>query len=146
MKRNIKGIAREALEFVLEVSASSHPKEFAGMLYETNNIITHVDVPITHSSNVSAVMDLFTLPVNPHLIGTVHSHPSGVLTPSDADIKMFMQSGSHHIIVGCPYDMRSWMCYDRTGNVRALNVLDVEIDESDRVYEDIKETFGGRDD
>ena len=75
MKKKIKGIAREALKFVLEVSASSYPKEFAGMLYETNQIITHVDVPITHSSSVSAVMDLFTLPVNPHLVGSVHSHP-----------------------------------------------------------------------
>ncbi len=146
MKKNIRGIAREALEFVLEVSASSHPKEFAGMLYETNNIITHVDVPITQSSNVSAVMDLFTLPVNPHLIGTVHSHPNGVLRPSDADIKMFMQSGSHHIIVGCPYDMHSWACYDRGGNRRALDVLDVEIDESDVVSDDIRETFGGQND
>ncbi|MGZ4931180.1 MAG: Mov34/MPN/PAD-1 family protein [Halobacteriota archaeon] len=146
MKKNIKGIAREALEFVLEVSASSHPKEFAGMLYETNNVITHVDVPITQSSNVSAVMDLFTLPVNPHLVGTVHSHPNGVLTPSDADIKMFMQSGPCHIVVGCPYDMHSWACYDRGGDIRALDVLDVEIDESDVVYNDIRETFGSEND
>ncbi len=146
MKKNIKGIAREALEFILEVSASSYPKEFAGMLYETNNVITHVDVPITHSSNVSAVMDLFTLPVNPHLVGTVHSHPSSVLTPSDADLKMFMQSGPLHIIVGYPYDMQSWICYDRGGNKRALDVLDVQIDETDLVYDDIRETFGGQND
>ncbi len=146
MKRNIRGIAKEALEFVLEVSASSHPKEFAGMLYETNNVITHVDVPITQSSNVSAVMDLFTLPVNPHLIGTVHSHPSGGLTPSAADLKLFMQSGSHHIIVGYPYDMQSWTCYDRAGSLKKLDVLDVDIDEFDLVYEDIKETFGGQHD
>ncbi len=146
MKKRIKGIAKEALEFVLEVSASSHPKEFAGMLYETNDVITHVDVPITQSSNVSAVMDLFMLPVNPHLVGSVHSHPSGVLTPSDADLKMFMQGGAYHIIVDYPYDMQSWTCYDRGGNIRTLAVLDVEIDESDVVYEDIKETFGGQND
>ncbi len=146
MKKNIRGIAREALEFMLKVSASSHPKEFAGMLYETNNVITHVDVPITKSSNVSAVMDLFMLPVNPHLVGSGHSHPSGVLTPSDADIKMFMQNGSHHIIVGYPYDIHSWVCYDRGGNIRKLEVLDVDIDETDVVYQDIKETFGGQND
>ncbi len=71
MKKKIKGIARDALKFVLEVSASSHPKEFAGMLYETDQIITDVDVPITRSSNVSAVMDLFMLPVNTHIVGSV---------------------------------------------------------------------------
>jgi proteasome lid subunit RPN8/RPN11 len=145
MKKKIKGIARDALKFVLEVSASSHPKEFAGMLYETDQIITDVDVPITQSSNVNAVMDLFMLPVNTHIVGSVHSHPSGGLQPSDADIRLFMQNGDYHIIVGYPYEITSWACYDRIGNIRKLDVLDVEIEES-AVYKDIKETFGGEND
>ena len=145
MKKKIKGIARDALKFVLEVSASSHPKEFAGMLYETDQIITDVDVPITQSSNVNAIMDLFMLPVNTHIVGSVHSHPSGGLQPSDADIRMFMQNGDYHIIVGYPYEITSWACYDRIGNIRKLDVLDVEIEES-AVYKDIKETFGGEND
>jgi proteasome lid subunit RPN8/RPN11 len=145
MKKKIKGIARDALKFVLEVSASSHPKEFAGMLYETDQIITDVDVPITQSSNVNAVMDLFMLPVNTHIVGSVHSHPSGGLQPSDADIRMFMQNGDYHIIVGYPYEITNWACYDRIGNIRKLDVLDVEIEES-AVYRDIKETFGGEND
>ncbi|MDD1725269.1 MAG: Mov34/MPN/PAD-1 family protein [Euryarchaeota archaeon] len=145
MKKKIKGIARDALKFVLEVSASSHPNEFAGMLYETDQIITDVDVPITQSSNVNAVMDLFMLPVNTHIVGSVHSHPSGELQPSDADIRMFMQNGDYHIIVGHPYEITSWACYDRIGNFRKLDVLDVEIEES-AVYRDIKETFGDEND
>ncbi len=145
MKKKILGIARDALKFVLEVSASSHPKEFAGMLYETDGIITDIDVPITQSSNVSAVMNLFMLPVNPHIVGSVHSHPSGALQPSDADIHLFMQSGDCHIIVGYPYDTTSWACYDRIGDRRELDVLDVEIEDS-AVYRDIQETFGGEND
>jgi proteasome lid subunit RPN8/RPN11 len=144
MKKKIKGIARDALEFILEVSASSHPKEFAGMLYETGQIITDVDVPITQSSNVSAVMDLFMLPVNTHIVGSVHSHPSGGLQPSEADIRMFMQSGDYHIIVCYPYEITSWACYDRIGNLRKLDVLNIELEESP-VARDIKETFGGDD-
>jgi proteasome lid subunit RPN8/RPN11 len=145
MKKKIKGIARDALKFVLEVSASSHPNEFAGMLYETDQIITDVDVPITQSSNVNAVMDLFMLPVNIHIVGSVHSHPSGELQPSDADIQMFMQNGDYHIIVGYPYEITSWACYDRIGDIRKLDVLDVEIEES-AVYRDIKESFGDEND
>jgi len=145
MKKKIKGIARDALKFVLEVSASSHPNEFAGMLYETDQVITDVDVPITQSSNVNAVMDLFMLPVNIHIVGSVHSHPSGELQPSDADIQMFMQNGDYHIIVGYPYEITSWACYDRIGNIRKLDVLDVEIEES-AVYRDIKESFGDEND
>ena len=77
MKKKIKGIARDTLKFILEVSASSHPKEFTGMLYETNQIITDVDVPVVESSHVNEVMDLFTLPVDTHIVGSVRSHPAG---------------------------------------------------------------------
>ena len=146
MKKKIKGIAREALKFIIKVSASSHPNEFAGMLYETDQIITDVDVPITQSSNVNAVMNLFTLPVNTHIVGSVHSHPSGALEPSDADLHMFMQNGDYHIIVAYPYEMTSWACYDRIGSPRKLAVLDVEIEDSGAVYEDIKDAFGDEDD
>ncbi|HYA32791.1 MAG TPA: Mov34/MPN/PAD-1 family protein [Candidatus Bathyarchaeia archaeon] len=145
MRTNIKGIARDALQFVLEVSASSHPKEFAGLLCETDGVITDVDVPITQSSNVSAVMNLFMLPVSTHIVGSAHSHPSGALQPSDADLRLFMQKGAYHIIVGYPYDTTSWVCYDKFGEKRQLDVLDVEISES-AVYRDIQETFGDEND
>ncbi len=78
-------------------------------------------------------------------MGSVHSHPSGALQPSDADIRMFMSTGDYHIIVGNPYEITSWACYDRVGNIRKLDVLDVEIEES-AVYRDIKETFGDEND
>ena len=145
MKKRIKGIARDALKFVLEVSASSHPKVFTGMLYETDQIITEVDVPITQSSNVNEVMDLFTLPVDIHIVGSVRSHPSGGLEPSEEDIRMFMQSGGdYHIIVCYPYEITNWACYDRIGNRKELDVLDVELEESP-VARDIEETFGDDD-
>ena len=145
MKKKIKGIARDALMFILEVSASSHPKEFTGMLYETDLIITDVDVPIAESSHVNPVMDLFTLPVNTHIVGSVRSHPSGGLQPTEADIRAFMQSGGdYHIIVCYPYDITSWACYDKVGDLRQLHVLDVEIEESP-VARDIEETFGDED-
>jgi len=145
MKKKIKGIARDALKFILEVSASSHPKEFTGMLYETDLIITDVDVPVAESSHVNPVMDLFTLPVNTHIVGSVRSHPSGGLQPTEADIRAFMQSGGHyHIIVCYPYDITSWACYDKVGDLRQLDVLDVEIEESP-VARDIEEMFGDKD-
>jgi proteasome lid subunit RPN8/RPN11 len=131
--------------FILEVSASSRPKEFTGMLYETDLIITDVDVPIAESSHVNPVMDLFTLPVNTHIVGSVRSHPSGGLQPTEADIRAFMQSGGdYHIIVCYPYDITSWACYDKVGDLRQLDVLDVEIEKSP-VARDIEEMFGDED-
>ncbi len=142
MKKEIKGIARYALEFILEVCASSHPKEFTGRLHETDQIITEVDVPIDQSRNVNEVMNLFTLPVDTHTVGSVHSHPSGGLEPSEADLRAFMQSGgNYHIIVSYPYGIADWVCYDRFGTRRKLDVLDVEFEESP-VSKDIEEVFG----
>ncbi len=145
-QKTIIGIARETLKFIINVSKSSYPKEFAGMLYAENDVITGVDIPVTQSSKVSAVMNLFMLPVNPHLVGSVHSHPSGDVNPSTEDIRMFMQNGDYHIIVGYPYDMQSWSCYNRVGDKRHLDVLDIDLDHKDQVLEDILETFGKEDD
>ena len=145
MKKKIKGIARYALEFILEVSASSHPTAFTGMLYETDQIITEVDVPIAQSKNVNEVMDLFTLPVDTHIVGTVRSHPSGGLQPTEADLRLFAQSGGeYHIIVCYPYEITNWACYDRTGERRELDVLDVDFEDS-AVARDIEEFLGDED-
>jgi proteasome lid subunit RPN8/RPN11 len=79
-------IARDTLKFILEVSRSSAPREFAGMLSAKGDIITDVVVvPGTESSDESAVMQLFMLPNIP-TVGTVHSHPSGNATPSRTDL------------------------------------------------------------
>lgn len=119
-------IARDTLLFILEVCKSSAPLEFAGMLQADGDVITEVViVPGTSSTNESAVMQLFMLP-NIHTIGTVHSHPSGNLSPSNTDLELFMKKGSYHIIVGAPYDTSSWTCYNRKGNTLKLEVVDYD--------------------
>ncbi len=124
-------IARDTLSFILGVCKSSSPKEFAGMLQATGDIITDVViVPGTESSDESAVMQLFMLP-NISTIGTVHSHPSGNRRPSGTDLELFDGKGMYHIIVGAPYDASSWTCYDSKGNPVLLEVVDYEFKEED---------------
>ncbi|MDW7725854.1 MAG: Mov34/MPN/PAD-1 family protein [Candidatus Methanoperedens sp.] len=119
-------IARDTLLFILEVCKSSAPLEFAGMLQADGDVITEVViVPGTSSTGESAVMQLFMLP-NIHTIGTVHSHPSGNLRPSNTDLELFMKKGSYHIIAGAPYDTSSWTCYNRKGNTVELEVVDYD--------------------
>ncbi|HJH31214.1 MAG TPA: metal-dependent protease of the PAD1/JAB1 superfamily [Methanosarcinaceae archaeon] len=125
----IIGIAREALEFILGVSRSTAPNEFAGLLQETDGVITDIMIlPGTESSNRNAVIKLFMMP-NIKSVGSVHSHPTSNVTPSKADIRLFGKTGSHHIIVGAPYDKNSWKCYNSDGNVQNLPVLDIELDD-----------------
>lgn len=122
-------IARDTLKFILEVSKSSAPMEFAGMLQTTDDIITDVViVPGTESGEESAVMHLFMLP-NIHTVGTVHSHPSGDTTPSTDDLELFDRKGQYHIIVASPFTNSSWTCYNNRGETVKLEVVDYEFEE-----------------
>ena len=124
--KDIKGIARETLEFILEVSKSTAPNEFAGLLRAEDGIITEVIVlPGTESSDVSAVMHIYMLPMI-SVAGSVHSHPTSNIRPSKQDLSLFARTGNCHIIVGFPYDEHSWGCYDAYGERRKLPVLNVD--------------------
>jgi len=117
------------LKFILEASRSSAPLEFAGLLQVDDDIITEVLIlPGTESSRMNALVRLYMLP-NMQVAGSVHSHPSGVLRPSEPDILFFSRTGDYHIIVGPPFDERSWACYNAAGERRDLPVLDVQFDD-----------------
>jgi proteasome lid subunit RPN8/RPN11 len=142
-KKHVQGIARDALDFILEASRSSMPDEFAGLLQADKEIITEVlIVPGTESSRMSALIRLYMLP-NIQVVGSAHSHPSSDIRPSKEDIAFFSRTGDYHIIVGPPFDESSWACYDSMGQRRELPVIDVEFDDSnfDDVGLDEEEDF-----
>jgi len=56
---------------------------------------------------------------------SVHSHPNGVLRPSDADLATFGK-GKVHIIIGAPYGWDDWQAFDRDGEPIDLRVLNVD--------------------
>ena len=135
-KMEVEGIARETLYFILEASRSTLPVEFAGLLRAEDGVITEVIMlPGTEASTKSALIRLYMLP-NMRIAGSVHSHPSPDIRPSQADLIFFSKTGDYHIIAGMPFDMDSWICYDRTGAPRDLPVLDVEIDEDEEGWFD----------
>jgi proteasome lid subunit RPN8/RPN11 len=128
--KKIKGIAKDTLEFILEVSKSSHPKEFAGLLTAEKGIISNVMfLPGTQSSYRSAMIRLDMLPLGVSIAGTAHSHPTPNKKPSEEDLAMFSNKGEVHIIACHPYDKKSWVCYDSHGTQIQLPVLDVEFDD-----------------
>lgn len=135
--REIQGIAKETLRFIREACRETHPDEYMGLLRatdaqrlglaESGQIITDVLViPGTKSSSVKATMKSNMVPNDHTAVGSVHSHPNGVLRPSDEDRRSFTR-GSVHIIVGAPYDRESWQAFDRDGSRRALRVIDVDL-------------------
>jgi len=89
------GIARETLDFVLEASRDTHPNEYMGFFADTpaselgldrrGTVITDVlVVPGTETNPYSATVKEQQIPTGGKTVGSVHSHPNGVLRPSDA--------------------------------------------------------------
>ena len=142
----ILGIAEETLEFVLQACERTHPDEYMGLLRgedarslgleEEGTVITDVLViPGTESNPVSATVKTNMVPNDLTAAGSVHSHPNGVLRPSDADLATFGK-GKVHVIVGAPYGRDDWRAFDREGEPRDLPVLELDLgDPEDRFFD-----------
>lgn len=140
----VLGIAGETLEFIMEASEASHPNEYMGMLRGTpardlglesrGQIITDVLViPGTETNSVSATVKTNMVPNDRKSLGSVHSHPNGVLRPSQEDLQTFTR-GDIHIIVGAPYRRGDWQAFDNDGERTDLTVIDVDLPDGEDFF------------
>jgi hypothetical protein len=102
-------ITRRALESALASARSSFPNEFGGANFQL--WMLHADLSVA---------------------GTVHSHPSGALRPSDADLRLFRSWGRRHLILGAPFGQGAWRAYDGNGRETNLRVVETAGGVSDR--------------
>jgi proteasome lid subunit RPN8/RPN11 len=80
-------------------------------------------IPGTSAGRRHANLTLWMLPSDMTAVGTAHSHPSGALFPSGADLQLFRNWGIRHIILGRPFGPRDWRAYDGTGAEVTLTVV-----------------------
>ncbi len=143
--REVLGIARETIDFALESAEQTHPNEYMGRLRavpaaevgleEDGVVITDILVmPGTSSSPVQASVKSWVIPNDLRSVGSVHSHPNGVLRPSQQDIQTFGK-GDVHIIMGAPYGASDWRAFDRQGKPRELPVLDVHVPDAEDFFD-----------
>lgn len=121
---NIRGIKQELLRLLLEMGRDAHPNEFAALLIEKDGVIEEMNlVPgtITGSSSASVFFDM--MPLGTHRAGSAHSHPNGVLHPSDADVNFFSRAGRFHLIIGYPYRAGDWQCFSADGEPCKIEVI-----------------------
>jgi len=120
-------IKRKCLEMILEASKSSYPNEFGGLLRvdekDKHTIVELVLLPGTISGNSHAIFRMHMLPIDFSIVGTVHSHPSSIPKPSDADLQLFNKRGKVHIIAASPYSLSSWKAYDRSGKEIVIEIV-----------------------
>lgn len=139
--QGVIGIAADTLQFAREAAEDTHPDEYMGMLRgqdarslgldRDGTVVTDVLViPGTESNPVSATVRSDMIPNDLRAAGSIHSHPNGVLRPSDADLATFGK-GEVHIILGAPYGPDDWRAFDREGAPRDLPVLDVDLPEEE---------------
>jgi len=117
-------IKAKVLQLILEASRETYPNEFSAALRAEDGIIVEVVMlPGTLQGEAAAILQLHMLPANYGAVGTVHSHPSGVIRPSEQDLRLFDGFGLVHIIVGEPFANDSWHAFDAFGNPIELEVL-----------------------
>ena len=123
MKR-VGAIARKTLRMILEASRDMHPLEFGAILRAEEGTITELLlVPGTVSGKRHAIFQLHMLPPDFAVVGTVHSHPSGVYEPSDEDRALFNKFGGVHLIIGYPYAEDTWAAWTNKGERTSLKVV-----------------------
>jgi proteasome lid subunit RPN8/RPN11 len=121
----IRGIRKDLLSLLLQLGREQHPNEFAGLLREQDGVIEEINLlPGTTCNGCSASLFLDMMPLDTHLAGSVHSHPNGVIIPSDADLGFFPRTGRYHIIVGFPYEEDDWRCFSANGTPFDLGVVE----------------------
>jgi len=121
-----RAITRHALDSALASARSAFPNEFGGVLRaDPPGVIAELLLlPGTTAGRRHANFQLYMLPADLTVVGTVHSHPSGALHPSDADLRLFRNWGRRHLILGAPYDRGCWRAYDGNGEEVGLAVVE----------------------
>ncbi len=119
-------VREELLQAVFEGARRLYPREtillFRGRKKKNLVEISEVVVPplATYGSGFANI-PLHMLPMDFSVIGTVHSHPSGNLTPSHADLNHVF--GVVLMIVGFPFaDERNVAVYNRDGEKLMLQI------------------------
>ncbi len=112
------------LSLLLEMGKSSWPNEYMVLLGAENGVINEVyPLPGSDGGEDASYIRMDMLPLGMSFVGTAHSHPSGLIMPSDTDYSTFVEMGSVHIIVGEPFDEQAWRAFGRDGDPVSLEIV-----------------------
>lgn len=146
------GISEEAFKSIQDNAKQSHPDEFLCFLVgrrvpgkeiqsitafgktrqppegEEDETYLVLDdfyvIPGTKSTSTSAQVKQHHIPVTEDIFGTLHTHPSGSTSPSQADKNMFAKHPVN-IIFGAPYEKDTWEAYNQTADEVPFGIVQI---------------------
>jgi len=120
-------LTKTVLESILNYSKYLHPKEgillLRGKNLKEKLVVNEVVIPpqAIHGEGFST-FPVFMLPFDPSIVGSAHSHPSGILKPSIQDLNHFY--GKIMVIVGYPYmSERNIAVFNRKGQTLKHEII-----------------------
>ncbi|HJJ30833.1 MAG TPA: Mov34/MPN/PAD-1 family protein [Methanocorpusculum sp.] len=129
----VHAIEHDLLVQLLEMGKSSVPNEYMVLLSAENGVINMTyQLPGSGAGEDASYILMDMKPLGMSYVGTAHSHPGGVIMPSDTDYATFAETGQVHIIVGEPFDEYSWRAFNRDGKQIKLDIVYHETYSSNR--------------
>jgi proteasome lid subunit RPN8/RPN11 len=121
-------LRRQLFEAILEGARNLYPREVILLLRgrKGKSLIEITDLvvpPLANYGRGFADIRLHMMPMDFSIIGTVHSHPSGNLTPSSIDLNHFI--GVVLMITAYPFkDEKNIAIYNRDGEKLILQITE----------------------
>ena len=108
MKHKLIVLAQSVIEGVLDCGKACYPREgillLRGRIAKDKIVISEIEIPPLAVRGLSlSSFPLHMLPTDLSIIGTAHTHPSGVLHPSTVDLNHFY--GRLMIIAAYPFEL-----------------------------------------
>ncbi len=113
-------IDQEVFMAMQEFAKNNHPNEIIVLLRGSRegddfHITDFLLPPFGSGGRGFASFPTYMLPIDFTIMGTAHSHPSGVLRPSTADFHNFY--GRIMMLLGPPYDKPRAAAYNKNGDL-----------------------------
>ena len=123
-------VDKQLLESILSLACNNHPSEVILLLRGRveRNFISIEDFlfpPLAISGISFAQFPIHMLPIDFSVVGTAHSHPSGVQTPSFVDLNHFY--GRVMLILAYPYGLERAAAFNARGEKIPIEVQDDKI-------------------
>jgi proteasome lid subunit RPN8/RPN11 len=118
-------VDRKLLGEMLSFARERHPQEAILMLRgmakkESITITDYLFPPYATTDSVSASYPIHMLPIDFSIVGTAHSHPSGVLELSTQDLNHMY--GRFSMLMAFPYDLGDVAVFNKQGERLLISV------------------------